>query len=593
MFSKNSFAIVYGLQLWAVQKMLDFDFLVWREPSVLACIDPGKKTSHHKVFYWDHEIVIQAFWNFQDIPSEILKKVDTCINFASFRSSYEATLETLKIENIKNIVIIAEWIPESQSRKLIELNKTYKKNIIGPATVGAMVSGEMRIGNTGWSLENIISSKLFRKWSVWLVTKSGGMSNEMRKIISQTTDGTHTSIALGWDRYTISTFVDIIKEYEKNDEIKMIVLLGEVGGNDENIIAQMIQKGEITKPVVAHCIGTIWDLLPSEVQFGHAWAKANSDTESAKYKNLNLKKSGAIVPESFIDFWEKIQETFEKYIWKIPTSLENESILEEKIELIQKRRPTKLTSSISDERGDELLYNKIPVNHFVESGSIVRVIGHLWLKKELPEYALKALNTMIILLADHGPAVSWSTNAIITSRAGNDLKSSLISALATVGPRFGGAIDGAGKYFFEAVQESISPSEFVAKMKKLWIPIPGIGHKVKSKFHPDTRCQVLFELSKYFPSTQYLKFALEVEKLTLEKKSNLILNVDGYIAAMMLDIFENIWLSTKEIENYLESGVLNWLFLFSRSIGFIGHALDQKRLDEGLYRTSWEDILYL
>ena len=68
----------------------------------------------------------------------------------------------------------------------------------------------------------------------------------------------------------------------------MIVLLGEVGGNEENEIAEMIKSGIIKKPIVAFCIGTISDLLPSGVQFGHAGAKADTNTESSNYKNLNL-----------------------------------------------------------------------------------------------------------------------------------------------------------------------------------------------------------------------------------------------------------------------------------------------------------------
>lgn len=70
--------------------------------------------------------------------------------------------------------------------------------------------------------------------------------------------------------------------------------------------------------------------------------------------------------------------------------------------------------------------------------------------------------------------------------------------------------------------------------------IPGIGHKVKSKFNPDARCKILEELAQIFPKNTHLDFAKSVESLTLEKKANLILNVDGYIAAMLLDIFDDI-----------------------------------------------------
>lgn len=592
MFSKQSFAIIYGLHLSTAQKMLDFDFICEREASVVAFINPGKDIANYKLFYWGKEIFITSYPDFESIPEYIVQKADTVLNYASFRSAYSSTLQAMEQESIKNIIIIAEGIPESQTRKIIAYNKQKQKNIIGPSTVGAMVNGEFRVGNTGWSLENILSSKLYKKWSVWFVSKSGWMSNELRRIIADNTNGTHTSVAIGWDKYSIATFQDIILQYEKIDEIKMIVLLWEIGWNDENEIAQMIKNKIITKPVVAYCIGTISDLLPSWVQFWHAWAKADSNTESSNYKNLNLKNAWAIVPESFMDLWEKIKQTFQELNIQDKSNY-NEIELQKKVEIIKNRVPTKITSSISDERWEELSYNKKLISNYISEWSIANVVWNLWLKRDLPKYALDFINAIIILLADHGPAVSWATNAIITARAGNDVKSSLIAWLTTIWPRFWWAIDGAGKYFFEAVKDSITPQDFVVNMKKKWENIPGIWHKVKSKFNPDKRCEILLELSKKFPKTQHLQFALEVEKLTLEKRSNLILNVDWVIAALLLDIFMDLWMSEREIKNYIDAWIFNGFFILARTIWFIGHIIDQKLLNEPLYRTDWDDILYI
>ena len=121
-------------------------------------------------------------------------------------------------------------------------------------------------------------------------------------------------------------------------------------------------------------------------------------------------------------------------------------------------------------------------------------------------------------------------------------------------------------------------------MKKSGIPIPGIGHKVKNKFNPDGRCELLRTKVKSYnignPYGRHLSYALAIESLTLEKKSNLILNVDGHIAAIFLDIFEAIGMTNEEIEMYIDAGIFNAFFILARSIGFIGHALDQKRLGE-------------
>lgn len=592
MFTKNSYAIIYWLHLGTAQKMLDFDYLCDREPSVLAFVDPWKNTSNYKLFFGWKEILITSYPDFENIPEYLLKKADTMLNYASFRSAYDSTIKSMNYDNFKNIVIIAEWIPESQIRKIIALNKEKNINIIWPSTVWAMTSWDFRVGNTGWSLENIFTSKLYKKWSIWFVSKSGWMSNELRRIIADNTDWNHTSVAIWWDKYSIITFKDIILKYEQESEIKMIVLLWEVWWNDENEIAEMIKNKIIKKPIVAYCIWTISDLLPWEVQFWHAWAKANWNTESSNYKNENLKKSWAIVPDSFMDLWEKIKETFEKLNIEKSTQTDEEKV-KEKIKIIQTRKPTKITSTISDERWEELMYNKKLVSNYVSAWSVANVIWNLWLKRDLPEYARDFLNSVIILLADHWPAVSWATNAIITSRAWNDLKSSLIAWLTTIWPRFGWAIDWAWKYFFENVKDNISPEDFVKNMKSKWINIPWIWHKVKSKFNPDKRCEILLNLSKNFPYKKHINFALEVERLTLEKKPNLILNVDWMIASLMLDIFKDLNMTDNEIKDYIEAWIFNWFFILARSIWFIWHIIDQKMLKEPLYRTDWEDIFYL
>jgi len=291
MFSKNSFAIIYWLQVQAAQKMLDFDFLCGREISVLAFIFPWKQKGNHKLFYWNKEILISSYPNLLSLPKDIQEKTDTLVNFASFRSSAPATIEALESKIFQNIIIIAEGIPERQTIEIIAENKKYWVNIIWPATVWAMSAWEFRVWNTWGSLENIISSKLYQKWSVWFVSKSGWMSNEMRRVIADRTDGTNISIALWWDKYNIMTFSDVMKKFEINDDIKMIVMLWEIWGREENKIADMIVSWEITKPLVAWCIWTIGDMLTWDVQFGHAWAKSNADEETANYKNSKLKEA--------------------------------------------------------------------------------------------------------------------------------------------------------------------------------------------------------------------------------------------------------------------------------------------------------------
>ena len=172
--------------------------------------------------------------------------------------------------------------------------------------------------------------------------------------------------------------------------------------------------------------------------------------------------------------------------------------------------------------------------------------------------------------------------------------SSLCSGLLTIGPRFGGALDEAARQFSEAFDKNMSPKEFVDSMAKQKKLIMGIGHVIKSVQNPDMRVTILKEFVKsHFTSTKMLDYALEVEKVTTQKKSNLILNVDGCIAVCFVDLLRGSGAFTEDdADEYLKIGCLNGVFVLGRSIGFIGHYIDQVRLKQPLYRHPWDDINY-
>jgi citrate synthase len=308
------------------------------------------------------------------------------------------------------------------------------------------------------------------------------------------------------------------------------------------------------------------------------------------------------VPDSYDDLDEKIHLMYMSLLEKgeispipmpKPVKIPVDQAVAEKTGLV--RRKTNFMCTISDDRGEEATYLNLPISTVVEREmGIGGTIGLLWFKKELPECARKFIEMILVIVADHGPAVSGAHNAVVASRAGKDLMSSLASGLLTIGPRFGGAIDDAARYFKSAYDTGMTPEEFVNDMKSKNHNIPGIGHRIKSVQNPDKRVELVKEFAKKnFETTHYLDYALEVEKITTSKKNNLILNVDGCIGIAFLDMMESSGVFTKEeIADVVRLGYLNGLFVIARSIGMIGHIMDQKRLMQPLYRHPWEDIAY-
>lgn len=603
LFTNKTKCIIWGMQQRAVQGMLDFDYVCSRsDPSVVAMVYPFTG-DHKQKFYFGHkEILIPVYKNMADAMSKH-HNADVLISFASLRSAYESTVETMTYPQIRTIAIIAEGIPENLTRNLIKMADEKGVTIIGPATVGGVKPGCFKIGNTGGMLDNILASKLYRPGSVAYVSRSGGMSNELNNIVALNTNGVFEGVAIGGDRYPGTVFLDHIMRYQNEDDVKMIVVLGEVGGTEEYNIIKAIKDGQIMKPIVAWCIGTCAKMFTSEVQFGHAGACANAEAETADAKNKALKEAGCYVPTSFDELGQMISDVYNKLVQEgvivpqeevPPPTVPMDYTWARELGLI--RKPASFMTSICDERGQELLYAGIPITDiFKEDMGIGGVLSLLWFQRRLPRYATKFIEMCLMVTADHGPAVSGAHNTIVCARAGKDLVSSLASGLLTIGDRFGGALDAAAKQFSDAYESKLIPMEFVNQMRKEGKLIMGIGHRVKSINNPDKRVVILRDYAqKNFPSTPLLDYASEVEKITTSKKPNLILNVDGFIGVAFVDLLNNSGCFTREeAKDFVDIGALNGLFVLGRSMGFIGHFLDQKRLKQGLYRHPWDDISYI
>jgi ATP-citrate lyase alpha-subunit len=593
LYTKDTQAIFWNNNKTAIQRMLDYDYTIQRKtPSVAAIVAPTSGNKFEKFFFGPDEVMIPLFKTTADAKAAHAS-ADVLLNFASFRTAYDVTMEALEIGGFSSMMITAEGIPERLARGMNQTAREKGVTIIGPATVGAITPGAFKVANIGGTITNIVSSKLHRAGSCGLVTRSGGLFNELSNIISINADGIAEGVAIGGDRFVGSVFIDNMLRMEKNPAVKYMILLGEVGGTEEYKVIDAIKSGAIKKPVIAWCIGTIAKYYDSGVQFGHAGASANAERETADAKNLAMKEAGIHVPASFNDIPEIINGLYKE--------LHAEGIIKDIPEPPMSvcptvRRSKEFICTISDDRGEECTYAGFPISSVATPATgkgIGDVISLLWFKKQYPEWATQFIETVIKTVADHGPAVSGAHNAKVTARAGKSVVESLVTGLLTIGPRFGGAIDGAAKYFKYADDNGLDPKGFLKYMKGEGVPIPGIGHRIKSLKNPDLRVTGLMDFAaEYFPATPLLDYARTVEALTTSKKENLILNVDGTIGILMVDMWRALGYSEDEINEFIESGTLNAFFIVGRSIGFIGHVLDEKRLAMPMYRHPMDDILY-
>ncbi len=562
-----------------IQSILDFDYLSGRSPSILYLIASGRRFAR---FFWGkQEILLPMYKTIQDVPTDLRGQKAFFLNLLSPRRVLTSTEEILdSCPNILGGVIFAENVPEKHAISLYHKAKQLKKFLIGPASVGLLLPGHLKLGAIGGvDYRQLIASHLFTPGDVAVFSASGGMTGELLRIVTQQGRRISFALSFGGDRFPITSPREAFLEAERDPKTKTIIYFGELGGADEYELATLLKEKKVTKEVICYIAGSIAELFSEPPQFGHAKAMAKSDRETASAKRIALKNAGAKVAETFSEFITLIKNCQGK---EITDEKNYEPILRE----FQNRQPGLITTSISGDKDGKATLLGEDLLSFVDSRSFAGVTISMFLGQKKVSRELETFVDFILrLLVDHGPYVSGAVNTIITARAGRDLVSSLASGLLTIGPRFGGAINQAAENWLTGVVSGTLPGDFVEEfaLKKQYIS--GIGHRKYRIDLPDPRVVAVLKFVEKYPKKRFTTFAKSVEKITTEKKGSLILNVDGAIAAVLLDILsEKEGFSDAKLQELVETEFFNALFVLSRSVGFISHFLDQKRLDEGLFR---------
>lgn len=572
--------IALGIHAGVIQSMLDYDFMIGRsEPSILAVVAKGR--SQERFFWGKDETSLRVYPDLSSVSLDTLKTCTMVINTQSARHVKNSTLESIALlPQLRVISIFAENTPELHSLQIRQAAAVRNILVVGPSSVGLLIPGVVKLGAIGGTLhEQLVEAHVKSSGDIAVVTTSGGVINELIRTVTLLGHGISFALAMGGDRFPITEPVDAIRLAQADTLTKRIVYFGELGGTDEYEIAKLIKDGEVTKPIIVYIAGKVAELFPTPPQFGHAKALARTRDESAEAKKKALREAGAMVCDSFAEI--------ASFIGKNSSNIAAPAI----DEVLDGRRKSYFMSHISGEiDGNVQLLGK-NLTETVNNNTVASLVISMLLGEQITsKKVINFVDYVLRLLADHSPNVSGAVNTMIASRAGKDLVSSLTAGLLTIGPRFGGAINAAAKNWLEGVEQQADPQEFVESITRRDGAISGIGHKKYRIDIPDPRVEALMVFSG---ESRYITFARSVEAITLTKKSNLILNVDGAIAAIMLDLLKvELKYTDEQLKQLVSIEFFNALFVLSRSIGFTAHYLDQRRHDEGLFRLDDEDVRY-
>ncbi|MFT3899206.1 MAG: succinate--CoA ligase subunit alpha [Gordonia sp. (in: high G+C Gram-positive bacteria)] len=207
---------------------------------------------------------------------------DTSIAFVPPAFSKDAIIEAIDAE-IPLLVVITEGIPVQDTAYAWAYNvdKGEKTRIIGPNCPGIITPGEALVG--------ITPNNITGKGPIGLVSKSGTLTYQMMYELRDL--GFSTAIGIGGDPVIGTTHIDAIEAFEKDPETKLIVMIGEIGGDAEERAADYI-KANVTKPVVGYVAGFT---APEGKTMGHAGAIVSGSSGTAQAKKEALEAAGVKV----------------------------------------------------------------------------------------------------------------------------------------------------------------------------------------------------------------------------------------------------------------------------------------------------------
>ena len=198
----------------------------------------------------------------------------------------DAILEDIAAE-LDLIVCITEGIPTIDMLRVIPELRASNSRLIGPNCPGVVTPGaNAKVGIMPWEIHT--------PGHVGVVSRSGTLTYEVVQHLTDRGLGQSTAIGIGGDPINGTRFVDVLQLFEEDDDTDAIVLLGEIGGDDEERAAAFIHE-HVTKPVSAFIAGKT---APPERRMGHAGAIVSGSSGAAAAKETALREAGVLVGET-------------------------------------------------------------------------------------------------------------------------------------------------------------------------------------------------------------------------------------------------------------------------------------------------------
>ncbi len=205
---------------------------------------------------------------------------------------------------IPQINVIVERIPIKDTAYCLAAAQEKNIRIIGPSSLGYITPGVGRIGVVGGPKTQ--ADEIFTPGSIGIISRSGGMTNEVSWQVRKAGLGQSTAVHVGGDLLMGTTYADLLQLFEADSQTSTVIIFGEHGGSYEFEIVDLISRGGYTKPLAMYIGGKFASILPEGMNVGHAGAIVERGKGVAE-KEVALRAVGVLIADTYEELVELVQ----------------------------------------------------------------------------------------------------------------------------------------------------------------------------------------------------------------------------------------------------------------------------------------------
>jgi succinyl-CoA synthetase alpha subunit len=288
--NKNTRVIVQGLTgregSFHSQQMIDYG------TKIVAGVTPGKGGTKH--------LGVPVFDTVAEAARET--RANAAIAFVPPPFAADAILEAVEAE-LPLVICIAEGIPVLDMVRVAAALKNSKTRLIGPNCPGIISPGQCKLG--------IMPGFIHKRGNVGVVSRSGTLTYEAVGQLTKLGIGQSTCVGIGGDPIIGTSFLDVIRMFNDDSDTHAIVMIGEIGGNAEELAAEFIKKN-VKKPVVGFIAG---QTAPPGRRMGHAGAIISGGQGTAKEKYAAMRAAGIHTVQSPAEIGQTMVAVLGKSKW--------------------------------------------------------------------------------------------------------------------------------------------------------------------------------------------------------------------------------------------------------------------------------------